>query len=123
MCLRPATETMRPSFAHGYARGMNLPGAALNSSSARGGLGMQERLRFGRFEVRPKERVLLVDGRAAKLGSRAFDLLVALVERRDRLVSKEELLEVVWLGRVVEENNLAVHLSALRKLIGAQAIK
>jgi DNA-binding winged helix-turn-helix (wHTH) protein len=79
-------------------------------------------LRFGRFEVRPDERQLLVDGAAAPLGSRAFDLLIALVERRDRVVGKNELLDLVWPGMVVEENNLQVQVNTLRKLLGPQAI-
>ena len=53
-------------------------------------------------------------------GARAFDLLVALVERRDRVVSKNELLDLVWPRLVVEENNLQVHVAALRKLLGAR---
>src|SRR5947208_16385507 len=79
-------------------------------------------LRFGRFEVRPSERRVLVDAEPAALGARAFDVLVALVERRDRLVSKSELLDLVWPDTVVEENNLQVHISALRKLLGQSAI-
>lgn len=67
-------------------------------------------------------RQLVVDGQAARVGSRAFDLLMALVDRGDRVVAKQELLEVVWPGLVVEENNLQVHVMALRKLLGAQAI-
>lgn len=78
--------------------------------------------RFDRFELRPSERVLLVDGKPAALGSRAFDLLVCLVSHRDRVVSKAEVMEHVWPGQVVEENNLAVQVSALRKLLGAGAI-
>jgi predicted ATPase/DNA-binding winged helix-turn-helix (wHTH) protein len=79
-------------------------------------------MRYGRFEIHPAERALIVDGRPVAPGARAFDLLLALVERCDRVVSKNELLDVVWAGRVVEENNLAVHVAALRKLLGAQTI-
>ena len=79
-------------------------------------------MRFGNVEVRPSTRELLVDGIPAKLGARAFDVLLALVERRDRVVRKNELLEVVWPGVVVEENNLQVQVSLLRKLLGPQAI-
>lgn len=79
-------------------------------------------VRFGRFELRPVERQLLEDDRPATLGSRAFDVLQALVERRGRIVSKNELLEIAWPGLVVEENNLTVQVSALRKLLGPQAI-
>jgi predicted ATPase/DNA-binding winged helix-turn-helix (wHTH) protein len=66
--------------------------------------------------------VLLDDGAPARLGARAVDLLVALVQRRPRVVSKHELFELVWPDLVVEENNLQQHISALRKLLGAQAI-
>ena len=77
---------------------------------------------FGRFELRPATRQILVDEQPATLGARAFDLLLALLERRDRLVTKDELLEIVWPGLVVEENNLQVQVSALRKLLGPEAI-
>ena len=83
---------------------------------------MNDPLRFERFELRPDARQLLDDGVPAKLGARAFDVLLALVERRERLVTKNELLEVAWPGLVVEENNLQVQISALRKLLGPQAI-
>jgi DNA-binding winged helix-turn-helix (wHTH) protein len=79
-------------------------------------------MHFDGFQLRLAERQLLVDGAPAKLGSRAFDVLAALVERRGRTVSKNELLEIVWPDVVVEENNLQVQVSALRKLLGAKAI-
>ncbi|HET9576227.1 MAG TPA: winged helix-turn-helix domain-containing protein [Usitatibacter sp.] len=78
--------------------------------------------RFGRVEVRPAERQLLVEGRPAPLGARAFDVLMALIDRRDRVVTKDELLDVVWPGLVVEENNLQVQVSTLRKHLGARAV-
>jgi predicted ATPase/DNA-binding winged helix-turn-helix (wHTH) protein len=79
-------------------------------------------IRFGNAEIRPSERALLIDGKAAVLGSRAFDVLLALVERRDRVVTKNELLDLVWPDTVVEENNLQAQVSQLRKLLGPQAI-
>ena len=81
-----------------------------------------ETIRFGRFTLRPSARVLLVDERSVPLGARAFDLLQALIDRRDRVVGKSELLDLVWPGLVVEENNLTVQVSVLRKLLGPQAI-
>jgi len=78
--------------------------------------------RFGRFELRPDERALLSDGAPLRLGGRAFDILLALVQRRDRLVEIDELLDVVWPGLAVEENNLSVQISTLRKLLGNDAI-
>ena len=78
--------------------------------------------RFGRFLLQPSAQRLLVDGEAATLGPRAFDVLVALVERAGQLVPKAELLERVWPAVVVEENNLQVQVSALRKILGPDAI-
>lgn len=78
--------------------------------------------RFGSFEVLPAQRQVLVNGEPAALGARAFDLLLVLIEHRERMLSKDELLTLVWPGMVVEENNLTVQISALRKLLGADAI-
>lgn len=78
--------------------------------------------RFGRCEILPEQRQLLVNGQPAVLGARAFDLLLCLVELRDRVVGKDELMARVWPGVVVEENNLTVQISALRKLLGGDAI-
>lgn len=77
---------------------------------------------FVPFRLEPAQRLLTVDGKPLKLGGRAFDMLLALVERRERTVSKHELLELVWPRLVVEENNLQVQIVALRKLLGHQAI-
>ena len=77
---------------------------------------------FDLLEIRPTERRLLIDGHSAPLGARAFDVLLALVERRDRTVTKNELLDLVWPGLVVEENNLQVQISTLRKLLGQNVI-
>src|SRR4051794_39028518 len=85
-------------------------------------MAMGEAYRFGAVEVRAVERQVLVGGRAAVLGSRAFDVLLALVERRDRVVTKNELLDLAWPGLVVEENNLQAQVSALRRVLGPQAI-
>ncbi len=78
--------------------------------------------RFGRCVWQPARRRLLVDGQPVAAGSRALDLLHALIERRDRVVLKDELLDVVWPEVVVEEANLHVHVSALRKLLGPGVI-
>jgi predicted ATPase/DNA-binding winged helix-turn-helix (wHTH) protein len=83
---------------------------------------VRNRYRFGPIDVRPTERRVLVGGRSAPLGGRAFDVLVALIERRDRVVGKDELLELAWPGLVVEENNLQVQVSTLRRILGPDAI-
>ena len=79
-------------------------------------------IRFDAIEVLPSRRQVLVDGQAAALGARAFDLLLVLIQERDKVLSKDDLLARVWPGLVVEENNLTVQVSALRKLLGAEAI-
>ncbi len=86
------------------------------------GLLTPRRYRSGAIVIDPVQRQVLVDGEPARLGSRAFDLLMTLLERRDRVVSKRELLDLVWPRLVVEENNLQVHVAALRKGLGPEAI-
>jgi TolB-like protein/tetratricopeptide (TPR) repeat protein len=80
------------------------------------------RQQFGRVTIDSAAREARVDGTAVALGSRAFDVLIALVERRDRVVGKAELMDIVWPGLVVEDNNLQVQVSALRKALGPDAI-
>jgi len=79
-------------------------------------------LRFGPFELLPIERQLRREGRVLPVGARAFDVLLALIDERGRLVTKDQLLDRVWPGLVVEESNVQVQVSALRKALGAQAI-
>lgn len=83
---------------------------------------MTANLRFGSFELRPASRQLLADGREVELGTRAFDVLHALIQRRERVVTKQELLDLAWPGLVVEDNNLQVQISTLRKFLGQDAI-
>ena len=84
--------------------------------------GPPERYRFGPFELQPDKRRLLKDGATISLRPRAFDLLVALVDRAGHLVTKDELLDQVWPKVVVEEAALHVQVSALRKVLGSDAI-
>ena len=73
---------------------------------------------FDNFRLDAAERQLLRDGKPVSLPSKAFDLLVVLVENNGRLVQKEELYQSVWADHVVEESNLTVQMSALRKALG-----
>jgi len=77
---------------------------------------------FDHCTIQPAKRAVLIDGRPAAIGARAFDLLLALIERRDRVVGKEELFDLVWPGLVIEENNLQVQIWVLRKLLGPAVI-
>src|SRR5262249_37360530 len=73
--------------------------------------------RFGTFQIDTVKRVLLHDNSAVQLPSRAFDVLLALVEHNQCVIDKDELMRMVWGERVVEENNLTRHISTLRKAL------
>jgi DNA-binding winged helix-turn-helix (wHTH) protein len=75
-------------------------------------------IEFGRFRVLLRRRRLLADGVPLELSTRAFDLLLVLLEADGALVTKEELLRRAWLGIVVSEENLKVQISVLRKALG-----
>ncbi len=78
-----------------------------------------EALEFSRFRVLLRQRQLVADGVPVELGTRAFDLMLALLEAEGSLVTKEELLSRVWPGVVVSEGNLKLQVSVLRKALGA----
>jgi DNA-binding winged helix-turn-helix (wHTH) protein/tetratricopeptide (TPR) repeat protein len=73
---------------------------------------------FGPFRLDVVERMLLGEGQLVALSPKAFDLLFVLVRKAGRVVDKEELMREVWPDTFVEENNLTVNISALRKALG-----
>jgi DNA-binding winged helix-turn-helix (wHTH) protein len=78
----------------------------------------RDHFRFSEFELDVPKRLLLRDGEPVSLNPKALDLLVVLVESRGEIVSKDDLLEKVWPDQIIEEGNLKVHVSALRKAFG-----
>src|SRR5215510_12784479 len=78
---------------------------------------MSGEVKFGRFRFDLRERQLACDGVPVRLGGRARDILSVLAAARGDIVTKDELLEQVWPGVVVEEHNLQVQISALRKVL------
>ncbi len=76
------------------------------------------RYEFGKFRCDPREHLLLCDGRALSLSPKSFEILVALIQSNGRLLTKDELMQQVWPDTFVEEANLTVHISALRKVLG-----
>ena len=94
-------NTDRPFF----NRGTDAPGSVPTEVS------------FGPFRLLPTQFLLLEGDRALPLGSRALELLVALLERPGELVSKQELMARVWPNIFVEPANLTVHMSALRRVL------
>jgi predicted ATPase/DNA-binding winged helix-turn-helix (wHTH) protein len=73
---------------------------------------------FGEFQLLANRRLVLTTGERVPLGSRALEILLALIENHGRLVTKKELIARVWPNTVVDENNLKVHVSALRRALG-----
>ena len=76
---------------------------------------------FGPFAVDTEQRSLRRDEQCVSVAPKAFDLLVALLERPGEVIEKDELLNRVWPDQVVEEGNLTVNISSLRKVLGEQA--
>jgi predicted ATPase/DNA-binding winged helix-turn-helix (wHTH) protein len=73
---------------------------------------------FGPFHLVASERLLTRDGAPVELGSRALDILIALISRPNELVSKKELMSRVWPGLIVEDSSLRFHMAGLRKALG-----
>jgi predicted ATPase/DNA-binding winged helix-turn-helix (wHTH) protein len=73
---------------------------------------------FGPFRLHIEQRLLLEDDRPVRLGSRAFDILAALVERAGEVVGKEQLIARAWPQTFVEDSNLKIQMSALRRALG-----
>jgi DNA-binding winged helix-turn-helix (wHTH) protein len=78
----------------------------------------EETFVFGSFRLIPTQRMLLEDGKPLRLGSRALDILVTLVESAGETIRKDQLMARAWPDTVVEENALRVHVAALRKALG-----
>jgi predicted ATPase/DNA-binding winged helix-turn-helix (wHTH) protein len=83
---------------------------------------MSSTVRFGDVVFRIDQRRIDRGGEPVKLGARAIDVLAVLVTQRDRVVPKSELLDLAWAGLVVEENNLQVQVSAIRRSLGNDVI-
>src|SRR5262245_4990633 len=73
---------------------------------------------FDGFRVDPAKRSLARNGEAVPLPPKAFDLLVVLIENRDNVLAKAELMNAVWPDTFVEEANLTQNISILRKALG-----
>ncbi len=73
---------------------------------------------FGQFRLDCDRRFLTRDGVPVALEGRALDILIHLAVHKGTVVGKHQMIEAVWNGRMVEENNLAVHVSALRRIVG-----
>jgi DNA-binding winged helix-turn-helix (wHTH) protein/Tol biopolymer transport system component len=75
-------------------------------------------LEFGEYQADPLRRVLLRNGKPVRIPAKAFDVLLELLQRPGEVVSKQQLMDFVWPDVAVEENNLARHVSTLRRVLG-----
>jgi TolB-like protein len=73
---------------------------------------------FGDYALDPDRRELIRHSEAVAIGPKVFDLLLFLVKNRDHVVSKDAVLDAVWVGRIVSESTLTSHINAVRKAIG-----
>jgi DNA-binding winged helix-turn-helix (wHTH) protein len=78
----------------------------------------QSTLRFGPFRILRSQRILLEGERQVRLSSRAFEVLLVLIDRAGEVVDKRDLIAAVWPNTVVEETNLRVQITALRRAWG-----
>jgi predicted ATPase/DNA-binding winged helix-turn-helix (wHTH) protein len=111
----PLSLSNPPVDAGGPAKYVNR---YVSKEAARGDGELARTFSFGPFHLLPTQRLLLEGGNPVHLGSRALDILIALVERRGELVSKEELMVRVWPKIFVEPANLTVHVATLRRILG-----
>ena len=73
---------------------------------------------FGRFRCDPAEHLLFCEGKPISLAPKAFEILIILIKSNGRLLTKDELMQKVWPDTFVEDANLTINISALRKLLG-----
>jgi len=80
--------------------------------------GVATSIHFGAFCLWPIQRLILQNGDPVRIGSRALEILIALLEHPGKLLSKKDLMARVWPDTFVEPGNLTVHISALRRALG-----
>src|SRR6185295_432061 len=76
---------------------------------------------FDDFHLEPDQRKLWRRGQVMPLHGKAFEMLLVLIRNRGRLLTKDELFELVWPDQIVEESNLTVNMSAIRRALGERA--
>ncbi|NUT76098.1 transcriptional regulator [Pseudomonas sp. C1C7] len=81
-------------------------------------LSLEKAVHFGPYRIYPAQRLVMEADQPLRLGRRAMDILLILLEHAGNVVSKQQLMAAVWPDTVVEEINLRVHMAALRKALG-----
>jgi len=115
MTSEPSLCVTGPTFGWGQRQVVASLPTSMRDSGARAG---DREFSFGRFRLLPAARVLLRDGVAVPLGSRAFDLLHALLLSRGRVLSTPDIVRSVWPVTTVDECNVRFQVACLRKALG-----
>ena len=115
----PALPRYRPEAGIDTSRGLQSLDAEhlLFRKSTNPAVTAAREIAFGPFRLRPAQFLLLEGDKPVRLGSRALQILVVLLERPGELISKHELMGRVWPDIFVEPANLTVHISALRRML------
>jgi DNA-binding winged helix-turn-helix (wHTH) protein len=114
----PALAGFHPEAADNARRGLQSPDAdRIVRERSNPAAPAPREIAFGPFRLRPAQFLLLEGDKPVRLGSRALEILVVLLERPGELVSKEQLMGRVWPNIFVEPANLTVHISALRRAL------
>ena len=97
--------------------GIARPAPATREKRAKPAEQALSEIAFGPYRLLPMQFLLLEGDKPVPLGSRALEILIALLERPGELVTKQELMDRVWPNVFVESANLTVHISALRRAL------
>src|SRR3984885_9151644 len=96
---------------------MDFPSLRTREDGTRVGSRDDEAVLFGNYRIFPELKLLLKNGNKVDLTARAFDVLWVLIKARGEVVTKDELIEQVWAGLIVEESNLQAHISTIRRAL------
>jgi DNA-binding winged helix-turn-helix (wHTH) protein len=107
------SQTGRPTWRHCREHMQNSYSTAIRTP-----LSSEYTIAFGAFRLLLPQRLLLKDHERVRLGSRAMETLVVLLERPGALIPKRYLMQRIWPDMLVEEGTLRVHVAALRKALG-----
>lgn len=114
ICMTSPLRSMTLPVPSRYGAIATLPARSLTNAAQTEG----DTFCFGRYRLLVRERLLLKDDVPVRVGSRAFDLLLVLVERAGQTIARQELFERVWPDVIVAKVNLRVHVAGLRKALG-----
>src|SRR6202035_1110566 len=96
---------------------MDFPSLRTREDGTRVGSRDDEEVAFGNYRIFPELKLLLKNGNRVELTARASAVLWVLVKARGEVVTKDELIDQVWAGLIVEENNLQTHIAAIRRAL------